>query len=245
MDPQSQANTPKTAEDYLGLVEKVTGKAAPKPLDVLQSEINELVKQVTVSEDGKFIYPDNTPEHLRLALSAEKKFRDTQSSYTRTNQELKDAREELEALRQQVASSNPARGLSDEDIERLDELKYTDPEEWYNERKRLESQAVQGLTQKEQEQRARRDALNAVNYGRANPITPDVLDNDIPPRINNKVLKGEITFEQYLAEVVAYLDKGRVVANPEAPGDTKLPVGGSASLTTMDAPQIDYSKITF
>lgn len=243
--PESNLNTPQTAEDYLGLVEQVTGKKAPKPLEVLQSEVNELVKQVTVSEDGKFVYPDGTPEHLRLAIASEKKFRDTQSSYTKTNQALKDAEDEIQALREQVAKQSTAGALSEEDTERLEELKYSDPEEWYKERLRLENQATQSLTKVQQEQKARRDALSAVNAGRETPITVDVLDNDVPPRINNKILKGEITFEQYLAEVVSYLDKGRVVANPTLTGDTKLPSGGSTNLTSVDTPQIDYSKLTF
>lgn len=242
---ESNLNTPQTAEHYLGLVEQVTGQKAPKPLETLQSEVNELVKQVTVTEDGKFVYPDGTPEHLRLAIAAEKKFRDTQSSYTRTNQALKDAEEELEALRKQVADATTARGLSEEDTERLEELKYTDPEEWYKERQRLEGEASNKMTQAQREQKARRDALNRVNEGRETPITVDVLDNDVPARLNNKVLSGELTFDQYLEEVVSYLDKGRVVANPQLSGDTKLPSGGSTNLTNVDAPAIDYSKLTF
>ncbi len=58
----------------------------------------------------------------------------------------------------------------------------------------------------------RYDYLDEFNEGREVPITPELLDDDIPPRITNKLAKGEITFEKYLDEVseyLEYLDKGK------------------------------------
>jgi len=248
MDNQSQDNQPKTAEDYLAFAEQLTGKTSTRPLEVMQTELNELVKQVTVTDEGKFIYPDGTPDHLRLALGSEKKFRDTQSAYTRSQQALKEAEEAKAALLEQLASQVPAGGLSDDEVERLEELKYTDPDAWYKERQALESKVTKAHREtltKEQELRSRHAYLASINTGRDTVITPELLDNDIPPRINNKLRNGELSFEAYIAEVVAYLDKGRVVSNPEVIGDTKLTSGGSGTLTTKNNQAIDYSKITF
>ncbi|MCI4435350.1 MAG: hypothetical protein JHC33_00885 [Ignisphaera sp.] len=248
MDTQSHDNQPKTAEDYLAFAEQITGKTSARPLEAMQTELNELVKQVTISDDGKFIYPDGTPDHLRLALGSEKKFRDTQSAYTRSQQALKEAEEAKDALLEQLASQVPAGGLSDDEVEHLEELKYTDPEAWYKERQALESRVTKAHREtltKEQELRNRHAYLARVNADREVAITPELLDNDIPPRINNKLRNGELTFEAYIAEVAAYMDKGRVVSNPELNGDTKLTSGGSGTLTTNNNQAIDYSKITF
>jgi len=51
--------------------------------------------------------------------------------------------------------------------------------------------------------------LDEFNIGREVPITTDVLNNDIPDRINSKLAEGEVTFEKYLDEVSDYLYQGK------------------------------------
>lgn len=247
------ADAPKvyTAEDYLNIATQATGKSVPKPIEMLQSEVNELVKQVTVDSEGKFIYPDGTPEHMRLLVASEKKFRDTQSSFTKNQQTLKQIEEENKALQEKLANlSSSVQGLPQEELERLEELKYTDPEAWYEERQKAEKglrTKVQEQTSADQELRNRHRYLAELNVGREIPITPELLDNDIPARINNKLVKGELSFEAYLSEVISYLDKGRVVANPTLDSGTNLTTLGSSSGTISPSKQqgLDYSKLTF
>jgi uncharacterized protein YpiB (UPF0302 family) len=52
----------------------------------------------------------------------------------------------------------------------------------------------------------RYEYLDAFNIGREIPITLDMLDNDIPPRITNKLAETEVTFEEFLDEVSEYLE---------------------------------------
>ncbi len=49
--------------------------------------------------------------------------------------------------------------------------------------------------------------LDQFNIGREVPITPEMLDNDIPPMITDKLADGTVTFEEFLDEVSEYLDK--------------------------------------
>ena len=51
--------------------------------------------------------------------------------------------------------------------------------------------------------------LDEFNIGREVPITPEILDEIIPYAITEKLAKGEITFEEYLAEASEYLAKGK------------------------------------
>ncbi|MCI4437403.1 MAG: hypothetical protein JHC33_11410 [Ignisphaera sp.] len=247
MDNQSQQ--PKTAEDYLAFVEQMTGTPSPRSIEAVQSEVNELVKQVTVTEDGKFVYPENTPDHLKLAVAAEKKFRDTQSGYTKAQTRLKQIEEENKALQEQLAKLATQQGLPKEEVERLEALKNEDPDAWYVERQKAEQQYatkhVEALTA-EQEIRNRMAYLDRINADREFKITPDVLDNDIPARINNRLINREVSFEAYIGEVIEYLNKGKAVTNPETPATTNL--SGAGSTTVSNNSQfggLDYSKLTF
>jgi len=49
--------------------------------------------------------------------------------------------------------------------------------------------------------------LDEFNVGRKVPILTEILDNDIPFTINDRLANSEITFEEYLDEVSEYLDK--------------------------------------
>ena len=59
----------------------------------LTKKVNEVVDQMVQSDDGKWAIPEEVAKDLSpemtLAVTAERRFRDTQGSYTRTRQELK------------------------------------------------------------------------------------------------------------------------------------------------------------
>ncbi len=270
--PASKTREPQTAEEYLAYAEgmlstpQAVQPTKPREASVGYTEqVNTLLKEVTVGEDGKFVYPDNTPEHLRHAVATEKKYRDTQSGWSRTQQTLKEAEVERDALRKQiVAGSNTALELSKEDTDRLDDLMYSDPAAWRRELNKLESehnsQAEQKLneTMGEVRQKAgaqyeldrRIEVLKGFNEGRQMAVTPDILDNDIPPRITKKLADGHLTFEGYLAEVDDYLSKGKVVQNAIVDNGTQL----SQSAGSNEAPAVDtqltegtldYSSVVF
>ena len=235
-----QESNPTTAEEYLALGAQATGRTVEPSIDSMRTQLNDIVKLVTVDADGKFQYPAETPPHLRLAVEAEKKFRDTQSSYSKGQAELKEAKDELQALK--ATQAPKAQELDEETLETLEELKHSDPDAYFNERTKAES----AQRDASQELDRRRAVLAELNASRITPITPDMLDEDVPARINNKLLKGQVTFDEYLTEVASFLGdaKPTVIANPVVDSATSM-LGAGSVVVDNTIPQIDYSKITF
>lgn len=190
--------------------------------------VNEVVGQLTQGEDGKLIIPetiDQTNEPLMFAVMAEKRRRDTQASFTRTQQEnarLKAENNHLAEGWQKDFSST----LTLEQQAELEELKVTDPDAWRTRLNQLEEQRKvkfnetrQTIQQKavgESEMEYRQRALK--EFAEAHPdlqLTDDVIENDVPPRFTKQLEKGEITFGAFLDTVAEYMTKGRVVKPTE------------------------------
>lgn len=284
-EPQSK-DTPKTSQDYEAMVNGMLKDNAPTVVPQMtkprgndsatatksdtkevpyQDKVNALIKEVTVDEaTGKLVYPDNTPDHLKYAVAAEKKYRDTQGSYTKNQMSLKEIESENKALREQLAkTSQSALELPKEEAERLEDLMYSDPAAWRREMNDIEakhSEDVQkGLKQSMSEVRQkagadfevnrRLEVLEEFNKGRKVPLTDEVIDNDIPPRLTKKLEDGHLTFEGFLAEVDEYLSKGRVVLNPENDNGSTLSKGAGSTKAPADSvlkqDAIDYASITF
>lgn len=249
-------------EGQVTLAEEVKLPATSNADDV-QAIINKAVKEVTVDpETGKYIYPADMDPVLKAAVAATKSFRDNQSGFTKSQQSLKEKEAEVEALRKKLADVTAGRlELSKEEIAELDELKTTNPEEWrkkLNEKEATAKQAIkeelETVTQEaretaggEFELQRRYRVLAEFNEGRETPITPEMMDEEVPPRITKKLANREISFEEYLVEISEYLDKGKVVANPEVSTTKNLntvsgsskPMGGGQTET-----ELDYSSVT-
>jgi len=279
LQQETTPKEPETAEEYLQYAQELMGTASTEPVAQehrssapseskelsYTEQVNKLIKEVTVDEAGKFVYPDETPEHLKYAVAAEKKYRDTQSGFTKAQQSLKESDTVNEALRNQIAESTITElKLSTEDKERLEDLMYTNPSEWRLEMNKLEnahsSKVHKDLEESMGEVRSnagqtfeldrRVGVLTEFNKDRKVPLTAEVFDNDIPPRIGKKLTDGLVTFEGYLAECSDYLAKGRVVANEETSNGTKLnSVAGSHTppkeSTQLESGTLDYSNMTF
>ena len=223
-----------------------------------QTLINNAVKEVTVDDDGKYVYPDGMDPMLKAAVAASKSFRDNQSGFTKSQQSLKEMEAENTALREQLATIPQPLGLSQADQTALNELMTTDPVAWRQKLNSLENQAmdtrrtaIEATTTKsraETELQRRIDYLGSFNQGRESAITPDVLDNDVPARITKKLELAEVTFEEYIEEVSRYLDKGKVVANNTAPTTANLNMANGSSVPqaqTQQEGELDYSNTTF
>ncbi len=280
--PQSNPNEneevtePQTAEDYLAYAQSLLGgstdtkdaNARPSTRTTpngdkspsYQEQVNALVKEVTVGEDGKFVYPDDTPEHLKYAVATEKKYRDTQGGFTKSQQTLKETETEVTALREQIATmSQSVLEIPKEDAERLEDLMYSDPTAWRREINALESKHSKDVQLKLDEVMGdvrtkagaqfeldrRVSVLEQFNEGRATPVTVEILDNDIPPRISSKLAKGHLTFEGYLAEVDEYLSKNKVVTNDDAGAGTKLTSGAGSSTPPSEGSQLEQDALNY
>lgn len=150
----------------------------------------------------------------------EKRFKDTQAAFTKSQQELKAKEAKLAALEE---ITTPKVELDAETKERLDELKFSDPDAWRDEVNRLESEA----------KRAHRERLATVEYEAAHKaelerrasvlasfnstsdikITDETIAYDIPARITKRLEEGEVSFEQFLEEAANYLKAPKIVGD--------------------------------
>lgn len=270
---------PKTGEDYAAYAEQLLDGVSDykateqtsrgntirkQQASSFTEQVNKLLKEATDAETGKLVFPDGISDELKYAVTAEKKFRDTQSGFTKSQMTLKEIEAENEALREQLAKNSATRlEIPAEKAAELEDLMLSDPQAWRLEMNRLETehttQVQKGLKEQMSEVRQsagakaemeRRDSvLASFNEGREVPITPEVLDNDIPPRITKKLADGLLTFEGYLAEADEYLSKGRVVGNPDADTGTSLnsAAGGSnpPGYQAQQEQEIDYTQVLF
>lgn len=260
-----------TAEEYAQLATeyqgsqrvkaKTTKRASHSSSADIQAQVNTLMTQVTIDAEGKVVYPDDTPVHLKLLVAGEKKFRDTQRSYTKQQQSTKELEAENRLLKEKLSEAAKL-DIPKEEAERLEELKFSNPDKWFEEMTALQStpmtkyddimSEVKTKAGAEFELDRRIEVLKEFNTGRELPITPEVLDNDVPPRITKSLAEGKLSFEEYLSEVDSYLSKGKAVANPKAPSDTNLQNvsgttdsrdAGNAQLQTENM-ALDYVNIT-
>lgn len=198
--------------------------------DEIEVKVNELVSKVTKDDTGKLQFPEDADPALVVAARNEIRRRDTQSSYSKAEQRIK----QLELENNQLASSweqDAAHNLPSEEKARLDELKVQDPEAWRQEITKLEEQNKAKIKEKRETIKQETSKLSELDqrkvdleeFAQNNPdlaINDDVIANDIPPRITKKLENGTISFKEYLEEVKSYLSKGKVVAKGDKPDAT-------------------------
>jgi hypothetical protein len=203
--------------------------ATPETAVDVQTQVSSLVGKITSDEEGNYIFPEDvelTPE-LKFAVTAEKRRRDTQTSYTKNQQALKALEAEKAKLLEQLSNINKP-VFTDEEQEELDSLMYEDPQAWRQKVNQLESQKLNESKAKLDELTGearkaaeytfeldrRAQVLQEFNDSTSTPITDEIIANEVPPRITKKLDEGKISFEDFLQEVHAYINNGKVVENP-------------------------------
>ncbi len=258
----AEANQPDNSQDMMGYGVQQEQEVVVPQVSV-QEQINTAIKEVTVGEDGKLQYPADMDPILKSAVASEKKYRDTQASFTKGQVNLTELEAENLALREQIANnSQKPLELTKEDADRLNDLKFTDPEAWRKEINSLEQsnsaknlEALNEVTAdvrtkagQQFELTRRGEVLARFNEGRENPINDEVIANDIPPRITNKLKDGKISFEDFLSEVDSYLSKGKTVnkeADPELPELHKRNGGSTPANAASGEDELNYVNMTF
>jgi hypothetical protein len=188
----------------------------------------------------------------------EKRFKDTQAAYTKTQQKLKETEAKAKVLEE---LSQPKLELSPSMAEELDDLKYRDPDAWrlkitaletdaHNiHREKLTAAASAASIEAELERRAQ----VLAEFSSSHPdiiLTDDIIQYDVPKRILNKLETGEVTFEAFLDDVYNYLLTPKTFgsANTVLNQPNLTNVGGDSTPTasaiskTLDAA---YSKMVF
>lgn len=270
MDNQSNPNGTKVPEqplDLMGYEGQITPEETKLPATSnagdVQSLINTAVKEVTVDENGKYVYPKDMDPMLKAAVAATKSYRDNQSGFTKSQQSNKELEAERDELRTRLANVTAGRlEITQEEKVELEGLKNTDPEAWRIRMNDIESNSKEAIQDEldsateevrkkasgEYELKRRYTYLEEFNKGRDTQITPELLDNEIPPRITKKLAEGTLSFEEYLDEVSEYLDKGKVVGKQKPTKTTDLNQSSGTSeasgTPSKEEADIDYSMTT-
>lgn len=187
-----------------------------------------------VDSTASQVAADSSEQTQNQTVDWEKRFKDTQGSYTKS-------RQEIASLKAQLAVAGKTPTISAEEKDRLEDLKYTDPDAWRLELGAMEqkqtqtyneelAKATKELTELEQ----RELAFNEFRISHPDvEITDDVITYDVPKRITSKLEKGEISFEAYLAEVYEYLKAPKVIGGtskaPEQPNLSEMGGGSQAA----------------
>jgi hypothetical protein len=189
----------------------------------IEDDVNTAIKEATKDDAGKTVFPEGTSEAVIYAANTEMRRRDTQSALSKeqqANSTLKAVNEKItETWEQEVGST-----LTNDQNAELEELKHTDPDAWHTKLNEYKAANTNKVKEKQKtiseevgkETEIQRRARVLEEYNAANPeltLTDDVIANDIPPRITNKLANGEITFDDFLVEANAYLGTPKVVAS--------------------------------
>jgi len=212
-------------------------------------QVNKAVNDMTVDDKGLHVLPENLDDNVKVAAEAEKRRRDTQSAYSKSQQSLNVAQAENDRLRELIV---PQLSLTVEQKEDLHDLKNTDPDAWRKKLTEYETEAQAKLDEdlkkvkvdSSAEAETSRRAQVLEDFLTANPeftIDNDILANDIPPRIKNKLESGNITFEEFLAEAKTYLGKNKKIGS-KLEGEPDLNNVGGGSNATSDAVSDDIVK---
>lgn len=199
----------------------------------IEEQVNNLLAQETLPEDLDPV--------LAFAVTAEKRRRDTQSAYTKTNMEAKKLRAANEKLLQSW-ESDAVQALTPQEQTELEELKAQDPDAWRIRLNEIERSKRSSVSSKAKEFEKEADQMTAleireaqlVEFNEKNPeyaINDEVIENDIPPRLTRKLQSGEIEFTDFLEECKKYMSKGKVLQKPDTPlddPDLSSVAGGSA-----------------
>jgi hypothetical protein len=193
-------------------------------------QVNEIVSNMTQDAEGNYQLPDGQySDALKYAANAERRRRSTESALAKTRAQLKATEEFANSLHQKVAPSY----IPKEEMAELENLKYVDPEAYYHKRQELENKAnaafktdLESVNQKA-ETFTRAHVLEEFNQQHPDlQMTPEMLQDELPPRIMNKLTKGQVPFDVFLLEAYDYLKTPKVVGGQQTKA---LPNLGKAS----------------
>ena len=217
---------------------------ANEDLGTLEEQVSQAIESATTDDEGNMVLPDDLDPNVKYAAGLEKRRRDTQSSYEKSQHQLRTEQAKSEKLEERLLS-DPKLDLSDEEALELEELKNTDADAWRNKlnehtatAKAKAKEDVDGISNKtENDIEVDRRQTVLDEFHKANPeltLTDEVIENDLPPRILKQLESGEVTFEKFLDNAKNFLTKGKVIqgANEEDENDPDLgELGGTDKVT--------------
>lgn len=212
-----------------------------------EAKVKAVVDGMVKGDDGNWSIPEElsakASEEVLYAAKLEKRYRDTQSAYTKANQKAKSLEVQTEKMTEHLIS-NATMHLSDDQRSELDRLKLRDPDQWRSKLNEYETEAQNILRgkideyAKEGEQVSeldlRRAKMDAFTESTGITLNDDVVQNQLPAAYSKQLSEGKIDFDEFLTKAHEFLTKTKVVkgANDEpknSPNLGKLPGGSTPS----------------
>lgn len=211
----------------------------------LEEQVSKALKGMK-EVDGKMIFPEGTSEDVIYAANAVRRQRDTQSSFTRSQERIKMLESENTQIVERWAG-DVSKNLTTEQRAELEELKNTDPEEWRiklndyeNENANKVKETHSAIQKKAQQETALEKRTRLLQeYNDNNPdyqLTDDVIDNELPAGFSKQLESGDISFEDFLSKSKDYLSAPKKISTgEEAPDETDLSNLGGKDRPSDDA----------
>lgn len=188
-----------------------------------QEQVNELVGKMEQTENGTWKLPEDLSkdlsEELQFAVTAERRYRDTQGAFTRSQQELKKQMAIAEGLEAKLLESEVA--LTKEQRYELNELKKTNPDAWREKLNEYETknktvlskelEKIRKESSNKGELEVRKELMEAWSKDTGIVLTDEIVDNELPPKFKKELEVGRITFEQFLDKAGNFLKAAKVI----------------------------------
>lgn len=189
------------------------------------ASVSDLVKQVTKDEAGNYVFPEGVTltDEIKLAVTSEKRRRDTQGEFTKVNQAKITLEAENSKLKEELLKTKIS--FTPEQVEELEDLKLENPEKWRSklneyenahleaQREKITNLSTQVKTEaaKNFEVTTREQVLNDFNTEHKVGLTEELLAEEVPLRITKKLNSGTITYEEFLEESLVYLKTNKAI----------------------------------
>lgn len=188
--------------------------------------------------------------------------RETQASFTKGQQKLKEVEAEKDFLFNKLQSDLDLSVAQDEELQKL---KYEDPDQWMETLQKLKSQKksefdttiTEGLSHASSEASknfalSRREEI-LKEFSEANPdinLTDSVVRDQLPPVLVNQLANGELAFGDFLEKAKKFIVAPKTTA-AKVKEDIKDPVGKMNGVNKLPKDKVqksirdDYANMTF
>ena len=219
--------------------------------------VSELVSKMTQDDSGKWALPEEAAADLDeatlYAVTSERRYRDTQGAYTRSQQEVKKQAAMADALEEHILTHSETPLTADQRDE-LADLKLNDPEAWREKLNTYEQTGkatigeslakIRAESSAKGELEIRTEQMAAWSDQTGIVLTDDVVENDIPPRLKRELESGALSFDDFLVKAGEYLSATKVIqgaTDTEDPGIKSLGTVAGGSEPSNEANEGDFA----
>ena len=204
-------------------------------------KVNELVSKMEKDKDGKWKLPEDAAKDLSeetmFAVTSERRYRDTQGAYTKSQQNFRQQEAITDSLQERLLKSEVT--LTKEQVYELNTLKKSDPDAWRSKLNEYEETNKIKLTDELKEIRissankgeleVRKEQMALWSKDTGIELTSEIVAHDLPPSFLKELDSGKVTFEEFLEKAGKFLKANKVVqGSTESIDDNTLDLGNIA-----------------